>query len=69
MTERPKPIRLTEEQERRINAALRELHDLLPEIDRLKACGVECQEHSDMVAFLNQRLNAFKMNFGSIPVS
>lgn len=68
MNRNTKSITLSQDQIERINAAARELHDLLPDIQAAQACGVECQEIVDTVAFLQEKLTAYKKHFAPQPV-
>lgn len=59
-------IRLTADQIARVDASLRDIHDILPDIDRARSCGVNCEEHAEMAAFLQNRLMKLKQEFAPI---
>lgn len=54
----------TPEQLERCRQLQRDLHDLLPQFDRLEACGKECQDRRQLAGFLLQTLQRVEAEFG-----
>lgn len=42
----------------------RELHDILPEMDKAEECGIECQEYRRLHREAMERIEKIKINFG-----
>jgi hypothetical protein len=48
-----------------LKQAERDLHDLLPEIDRAEACGIDCSDIRQGFEFLKQRITQYLSHYGS----
>ena len=58
------PARIFNDEDcRRCDAALRKLNDVLPLIDKAKACGVDCDDIDAIRGELVTKLTAFKREF------
>ncbi len=45
----------------------RKLHDLLPQLDKMDRCGIECAEFRQVVDELGKRLEAIEQEFMTPP--
>jgi hypothetical protein len=59
-----KKSRLSTGEIERIDAALRELHDVLPDIETLRECGEDCSELLAAHAEAERSLTTLKEKFG-----
>lgn len=50
----------------KLKEAQRQLHDVLPEIDKAEECGVECQHYRELHAEVGRRLAAILDKFGPV---
>ena len=57
-------VTLTNEQYAKILEAERAIHDVLPDLDKLEECGVECQAYRDGLRQKQEQIEAIKRNFG-----
>lgn len=57
-------IKLAKDDLAKLITAERELHDLLPEMDKGEECGIDCQEFRRVHAEAMERITALKKNFG-----
>lgn len=67
MNQNPVPspnIILTPERLQHLRQGLRTIEKMLPDVERMKACGTDCQEIADMVAHLQVKINNQIHNFG-----
>ena len=63
----PKPIiDLTDAQRRQIDESLRKIHDLLPELDKMDRCGIDCQEHREKLRQYERQLTALKIEYPGV---
>lgn len=58
------PFKLSKEQEIAVEHALRQLHDLLPEMDKAEECGADCLQHRMQARKLQKQLEAIRQQFG-----
>jgi hypothetical protein len=49
--------------QRDVKFALRDLHDLLPELDKLEDCGVECKQHRELAEKYRRQLEAIRTGY------
>jgi len=54
---------LTNEQYAKLLEAERVIHDVLPDLDKLEECGVECQAYREGLRQKQQQIEAIKQNF------
>lgn len=47
--------------------AQRDLHDILPEIDKADRCGIECREFREVLDELSRRFTAIEREFMTPP--
>ncbi len=59
-----KHITIPKEQFAGLLQAERDLHDLLPEIDKAEECGIECQEFRRVHGEVMENITKLKQNFG-----
>lgn len=59
-----KHIILTNEQHASLIKAERDLHDVLPDMDKAEECGIDCQEFRRLHGEAMERIEALKRNFG-----
>lgn len=46
-----------------LKGAQRMLHDLLPKLDAMDACGMECAQHRALAVEIGERLNQIEQHF------
>ena len=57
----------TAEDYRKLKDQQRKLHDMLPLLDKGKACGVDCQPLCEMRMFILNTLEQIELNFFTPP--
>lgn len=56
-------VKMTVETFEKIQRIERELHDLLPVLDGMEECGIECQAYRSMIADWQNKLSKAKQHF------
>lgn len=65
-----KKVELDDQSLRNVISAQRDLHELLPEVDKLEECGVECSDLRYQIKENLARSQAIIRNYGrDLPVS
>lgn len=57
-------IKLPNEQFAKLLQAERDLHDILPEMDKADECGIDCQEFRRLHSEMMDNIAGLKKNFG-----
>ena len=57
-------LKLGKEDMAKLTTAERDLHDILPEMDKAEECGIDCQEFRRMHGEAMSSIEALKRNFG-----
>ena len=57
-------IKLTQEQVIALQTAQRELHDIIPEIDKAEQCGIDCQLYRQLQQEATDRISKMIEHFG-----
>lgn len=57
-------IMLTPERVAELRTAQRNLHDILPEIDRAESCGIECDSYRTMVEQAHEKVTQLLSTYG-----
>jgi len=58
------PIKLDAKTVAKLREAQRDLHDILPEFDKLEQCGEDCQIYRQVHAEAGQRIEALLKHYG-----
>lgn len=59
-----KQIKLEKASIAQLREAQRELHDLLPEFDKMESCGIDCQEFRAVAADAQQQVEQMLKHYG-----
>jgi hypothetical protein len=62
-------ITLTPDQAQTLRQAQKMLHDILPDIDGLENCGVDCQQLRAQNQAIRDQITALQTNFGGVTKS
>lgn len=58
------PFKLPAEAINALREADRELHDILPELDKADQCGIECREYRRVVQEQREQISKLLQNYG-----
>jgi hypothetical protein len=59
------PVKLSASALSKLKQAQRNIHDILPELDKAEACGIECQQYRQLVADTQQRIESLLTYYGT----
>lgn len=57
-------VKLSKEQAQSLRDAQKQLNSVLPDLDNLEYCGIDCQQARDHIAVINDRTSKVLQKFG-----